>query len=183
MTFRLVVLALAFACLSLPVPAGEPPAMLETPYTAEQIRDAWREGFSIIVRTRDVDGEHFARHAVTSWSPERVALSMQPTDAAGAALGEASPMSATWEELRQHALFPAAQTTRERATRETAVGSLQGWLYRVRKDDGTEAEFFFGDTTAGMPVQFGRKRAGQWISQSEQVARTPAPSQTSPSGR
>jgi hypothetical protein len=168
---------LAAALWTAPTSAGEPAAALPTPYTAEQIRDAWQRGFSVVIRTRDAGGERFERLAVASWSPEGQVVRAGAVDSAGRPLGEQHDSPVTWEQLRQHASFPAARTTRERVHRDLALGSFDGWLYRVAGEDGTASEFFFGDATPGPPLQYGETREGQRISESEQISRGVAASE------
>lgn len=166
-------LALAVAALIANAARSQeaPAPTLPTPYSSEQIRDAWPEGFTVVLRTRDAQGERLERNTVVAWSAEGMTLRVQGVDASGQATGEPREASATWEQLRQHALFPQSSATRERAHRDTAIGSLDGWLYRVNGADGVVSEFFFADTTPGMPVQFGERHGEVWTSQSEQISR------------
>jgi hypothetical protein len=76
----------------------------------------------------------------------------------------------TWEELRLHARFPASRATRERHERETSLGRLEGWLYKVRSEEGV-TEFFFADDLPGPPVIYGRQGEGLDGFIAEQVKR------------
>ena len=58
-----------------------------------------------------------------------------------------------WTDLRNHALFAAAEARRERTSRETAFGLLEGWLYEVHDPQAeTMTRFFFADDLPGAPV-------------------------------
>ena len=168
---RILLLAAVLAWSSSAAAAAEPAATLPTPYTADQIRDAWSKGLTIVVRTTDEKGVSFMRHEVTGWSDEGMEMASVPVDATGAAQGEPHVMNAKWTELLEHGRFPAASATRRRVAQETALGRLRGWLYRVKQDDGTTAIYFFPDSTPGMPVVFGAKRGSSWISKNEQISR------------
>jgi hypothetical protein len=144
---------------------------LPTPYTAEEIRDAWRVGFEVTTRVRAAEGETYSRTRVLEWTEEGFRMSEQAVDAAGASAGdEESFYSGTWVELRDHARFRTSSATRERVERDTPLGRLEGWIYRVRSDDG-ESEFFFADGLPGPPVDYAKTRAGENVFIAEQVSR------------
>ncbi|MEM6706942.1 MAG: hypothetical protein AAF690_29825, partial [Acidobacteriota bacterium] len=84
--------------------------MLPTPFTAEQIRDAWQEGLEVwaTVKTQGVEGVSVT--TVESWSPERVKTCEQGRSAAGEPIGTKACSEATWDDLRRHAIFPADST-------------------------------------------------------------------------
>jgi hypothetical protein len=72
----------------------------------------------------------------------------------GSVVGEPSVVRSTWVELRDHASFPAAFSSREWASRTTMLGEFEGWLYRVAEPDAaTVQEFFFVPSLPGAPVQ------------------------------
>ena len=99
----------------------------------------------------------------------------EPVDAQGASTGPAEEYKATWKELLGHASFPAATARRERAKRETPLGTLEGWLYVVPQADGTTSEFFFADAMPGPPVLYGSRRGETWLTRSERISWKPAP--------
>ena len=167
---RILLLAAALAW-SLPAIAEEAGFTLPTPYTAAQIRDSFRLGLTIVVRTTGETHESFTRHAVTGWSEDAMMLTSTPVDAAGEPVGESRTMNAKWTDLLEHARFSADGARRRRARQVTPLGRLPGWLYRVRQDDGNTAVYFFPDSTPGMPVVFGQKRGTQWITRNEQISR------------
>lgn len=140
-------------CLASPVLAQE---FLPTPYSAEEIRDAWQEGRRVTMRMETPSGVTVVRTTVVGWSPEAATVAEMTLDAGGEPLSDPEVTESRWEELRDHARFPADRATRGREHRETPLGELDGWLYRVEDPDGGVSEFFFADAYPGPPVAFGR---------------------------
>lgn len=149
--------------------AGED--FVPTPYTAEQIRDAWVEGFEVTTRSRSAVGEIFTLTRVIAWSEVGFGMVEIELDAQGRPM-ERDPdvISGTWVELRDHARFPAASASRARAVWDTPLGRLAGWLYRV-EDEEDATEFFFADDHPGPPVVSRRLGEGLDGFVAEQVAR------------
>jgi hypothetical protein len=165
---RVALLAAAYAgaaTLIASAPVGE---MLPTPYSAEEIRDAYRQGLAIWSERRVGDEVERTRTLVVDSEPERVRLALARFDHAGVEIGDRRELDASWDELRDHARFAAAMARRERAHRDTALGALEGWLYRVT--DGVESrELFFADAYPGPPVTFVKMRAGRVVERVEIV--------------
>ena len=164
--FALVSIALFWACdspqdqdsASEAQSAEESPAtpeILPQPFTAEEIRDEWIEGFQLHMSRRSNDSEERERWTVVSWSEEGAEIEYVSLDEEGQATGEPRVEPTTWTALRDHATFPAANASRESATRDTALGTLKGWIYTVTDpDQGTVTEFFFAEELPGAPVEF-----------------------------
>ncbi|HSN54582.1 MAG TPA: hypothetical protein VLT32_07900 [Candidatus Sulfomarinibacteraceae bacterium] len=151
---------------------GEP-ASLETPFTAEEIRDEWVEGLEITVRRWTPSAEAFESWAVVAADNAGVDIAAVRVDADGAPVGEPAARHSTWAELRDHAAFPADLAVRERMFRETPLGRFEGWLYTV--DDpssGTVNEFFFAESLPGAPLQVRVLRDGEVVEIFEQVERS-----------
>ncbi len=144
---------------------------LPTPYTAEQIRDSWPLGMQVVTRYTTPGGVNSSRTVVTAWSPEKVSMTDQGVDKRGGAVGEVRAFDATWEELRDHARFLIATSSRERTTRETPLGELDGWQYRVEEEDGGVSEFFFPDRFPGAPVVYSKTKDGVQVFLSEVISR------------
>ena len=160
----------AVIALALPL-TGED--FLPTPYTAEQIRDAWQVGLEVTTRVRTAKGESYSRTEVLEWTAEGFRMSDRAVSRAGIPTDEeGSYYSGTWVELRDHAKFPAATTTRERAERDTTLGKLEGWLYQVSGKDG-ESEFFFADGLPGPPVVYRKSEQDTGNFLAEQISRSP----------
>lgn len=133
--------------------AAEPGEMLATPFTAEQIRDEWIEEFSLLMQKGSPSGGTLERWTVLAADEEGVEIEFAPVNHQGEAAGDPQRSRSTWEALRDHAAFPAALASREEAIRETPLGQLDGWLYKVRGEDGGETEYFFAKSLPGAPVQ------------------------------
>lgn len=141
-----------------------------TPFTADQIRDEWVEGFWLITETEMPEGTRRSRTEVVEWSRSGAVLVERTVDQQGEA-GEASaPIEVKWEQLRDHALFPKATTRRTRAARTTAFGELEGWLFSRTEGDRV-TELFFADSLPGPPVQFWTTVGGVEVMRAEQIAR------------
>jgi hypothetical protein len=148
-------------------------AILEQPFTAEQIRDEWVTGFSLVMR-RSTPGEvRLERWTVLQADAEGCQIEFAALADDGAVSGEPVVQRSTWLELRDHASFPSPGASRERTTRETALGALEGWLYRV-PEEGSEAvsEFFFVPGLPGAPVQMRTIEGGQTVFELEQIERS-----------
>lgn len=160
-----------FSILVITPPAISNDDFLPTPYTAEQIRDAWKEGLRITNRTRTPGGETMATTTVVKWSKEKVTFAEQTLNADGTAAGEPTTGTATWAELRDHARFPVSTTSREHVNRKTAYGEIEGWLYTT-SGDGSISNFFFADEYPGSPLYFSSSKDGTIVFEVAQIART-----------
>lgn len=95
-----------------------------------------------------------------------------PVDADDQPTGEPTTSRSTWAELRDHASFPAERATRRRATRDTPLGRLDGWVYRVEDEaSGAVTEFFFADDTPGAPVEMVSTANGREVASMRQLER------------
>jgi hypothetical protein len=146
---------------------------LEAPFTAEQIRDEWTEGFTVTI-VRSAGGEtRRERWTVVAADGNGADIEYAAVDDGGAVLGEPVTARSTWNELRDHALFPETAATREWTTRDTALGRMEGWLYRVTEEENeTVDELFFAASLPGAPVQMTTYEGGEPVSSLEQVKRS-----------
>jgi hypothetical protein len=127
--------------------------ILPRPFTAEQIRDEWVVGFNLT-------------------NADSLQIEYVTVDADGEPVAVPVVRSTTWVELRDHAAFPAASATREEVTRDTPLGTLDGWLYTVREDQqGTVTEYFFAKQYPGAPVQTRTTREGEFVMDLSQIER------------
>lgn len=147
---------------------------LPTPFSAEQIGEAWREGYEMTTRVWTPESETLSRTRVEGWSRETIETSEQQIDTSGAAVGETTTATSSWESLRDHARFPAESASRERVRRDTALGELDGWLYTVRGSDESVSEFFFADRYPGPPIVFHRTKDGDVLFRAETIEIKPA---------
>lgn len=145
-------------------------AVLERPFTAEQIRDEWIEGLRLRIRRWTPDAEAFELWKVIGADADGVEI--ESTSIAGGAAGKPSVQYSTWIELRNHASFPAQTATRRRVTTTTSLGALDGWLYVVKTpDDDVVTELFFADAYPGAPVVVRVLNDGEVVETFEQVER------------
>ncbi len=159
-----------------PPPASLSDEMLPTPFTAEQIRAEWVEGFRLTMRRWEPAGEKLERWRVVAADAEGVEIENATVDADGAVVGEPVTRRSSWTELRDHASFPAAVATRSRATRSTSLGELEGWLYAVAGPEaGMTSELFFADSLPGAPVQMTAWQDGRKVFELEQLDRERPP--------
>lgn len=148
------------------------PAVLDPPFTADQIRDEWIEGFRLRVRRWTPTAELFEVWTVLRSDADGVDIESKAMDPSGALVGESRVQESTWVELRDHASFPADRAVRELVSRETPLGEFQGWLYTVSDPaGGAVTEFFFVETMPGAPVFVHVLSEGEVVEIFEQVER------------
>lgn len=154
-------------------PASARPAVLETPYTAEQIRDAWVEGLALRMENETRFGKQYQRWTVVSADGEGADIEYLEIDADGKPIGPPQVRRSLWVELRDHARFPADACTRTEETRQTPLGEHDGWVYTLRDDaNKVVTEFFFAHDLPGAPVSMVVRQDGQVIQEMIQAART-----------
>ena len=143
-------------------------AMLPPPYTAAQIRDAMPEGLVVRHRHRRGDQEH-----ETTWHVIEAHEGGLTMGYGTPAAPDAEKAEHTWADLRDHAAFPAAQTTWAEERIDTALGPLDCRRYEVlgRDDDGPLVQrFWFCPAVAGAPVRLRVHRGDAVVSEMELVA-------------
>ncbi|MGN8026203.1 hypothetical protein [Microbacterium sp. 22242] len=124
--------------------------LLPTPFTADEIRAALRDGASIRLRTEAPDGtvtERISRYS--AGDDEGVLQENHPVGAPEAAVGQ----RVAWRELQAHAAFPIDRTRVGAETIEHPLGRLECLRYDVHDDDGG-AVFWFALAHPGMPIRF-----------------------------
>jgi hypothetical protein len=148
------------------------PSILQRPFTADQIQEEWVEGFTLRMLRVTPEGESLERWTVVSATEEGAEIEFAEIDEAGEVVGVPTMAESSWAQLRDHATFPAASSNVEEATRETALGWLDGRLYTVRDDEaGTVTEYFFVDELPGAPVEMRTTRDGELVVGLRQVER------------
>lgn len=159
--------------VDVPKEAGPVPSLLDHPFTAEQIRDEWIEGFRLRVRQWTPETEAVQVWTVVRADADTVDIeSIEEGDEDGAE-GEGRIQTSSWARLRDHASFPADRATREMVSRETPLGDLRGWLYTVTDPKGgLVTEFFFAEAMPGAPVFVHVLRDGEVVEIFEQIERS-----------
>jgi hypothetical protein len=146
--------------------------ILPRPFTAEQIRDEWVVGFNLTMLRKKYERDVYQRWTVVAANADSLQIEYVTVDADGEPVAVPVVRSTTWVELRDHAAFPAASATREEVTRDTPLGTLDGWLYTVREDQqGTVTEYFFAKQYPGAPVQTRTTREGEFVMDLSQIER------------
>jgi len=157
-------------------PAGEldpeDPSILARPFTAEEIRDEWVPGLRLLMRRSSPEATTIERWTVVAADLEGVEIEYATIGDDGSVDGEPSVKRSSWLELRDHASFPAAHSTREWVSRSTDLGEFEGWFYRVADPAATSVqEFFFVPELPGAPVQMRILDGEVTIFELEQTAR------------
>ena len=162
------------AALAAPAPARPEEAQhLPRPFTAEQIRDEWVEGLTVVMRSVSPEGESRQRWTVVDADETGAVIEFAPIDAKGEVADAPRTERSTWNQLRDHATFAASSATREAVTRETPLGKYEGWLYRVPDpEQGTVTEFFFASELPGAPLVMRVSREGRTLMELTQVSRS-----------
>jgi len=156
-----------------PKEAGPVPTILDRPFTAEQIRDEWVEGFQLRIRQWTPEAEAIQVWTVVRADGDAVDIKSEVLDENGSVVDEATVQTSSWVQLRDHASFPVDRATREAVVRETPLGELKGWLYTVADPGGaTVSEFFFAEKMPGAPVFVHVLRDGELVEIFEQVERS-----------
>jgi len=157
-------------------PAAAGPAFLETPYSAEEIRDAWVPGLSLKMVNETEYGKQYQRWTVVAADAEGCDIEYAELDAQGNKIGQPQVRRSLWTELRDHARFPAASCTRSEITRDTPLGELSGWNYELRDDaNDLVTDFFFAHSLPGAPIHMLVKKGGVVMQEMTQEERTVLP--------
>jgi hypothetical protein len=154
--------AVLVGCASDPAPApdesgpvtAEP--MAPTPYTADQIREGNPAGTFLVFRIETTDAPVMQRWMqFVSTDAEGAVVEGGVQDERGAAIGATERQESTWQELRDHAAFPEAKTTRSEVTCEVRSGRFECWLYTVETEEEgavVTSRFYFAKDRPGPPV-------------------------------
>ncbi|MEN0065897.1 MAG: nuclear transport factor 2 family protein [Myxococcota bacterium] len=144
-------------------------AMLPTPFTAAQIREAMPVGAFFEHESQGPDDDAPQR---TTW--EVVKADEQGCTIAYGGEGAKQEKAHTWEELRDHARFPAPFTTVTDERIDTALGPLDCRRYTVQSPEsepGPTRHFWFCPAMPGAPVRMHTVQDDKVIARFELVAR------------
>jgi len=125
--------------------AVAPGEMHPSPFTAAQIRDATKAGRTYRFKVETPDAP----------ATERV-MTFTKVDAEGAELATSGepPKRVTWEALRKHAEFPAANVTVHEEKVTVPAGTFDCVVYVVIGEGGEVRTFYFAKSLPGAPVLF-----------------------------
>jgi hypothetical protein len=148
------------------------PSIVMRPFSAEEIRDEWVPEFRLLMRRSYPERTQIERWTVVSADDEGVDIEYATILDDGSVEGEPTIARSGWVELRDHAAFPAAHSTREWVSRSTALGDFEGWLYRVAEPGAAVVnEFFFVPELPGAPVHMRTLEGNATVFELEQTGR------------
>lgn len=151
---------------------SDDPSILARPFTAEQIREEMIVGLRVMIRHTTPEEVSVELWNVVDADMEGVDLEVSQLNDQQEVIGEPAPQRALWTELRDHASFPAASSSRKWVTMDTDLGLHEGWLYTVEGDaPGVINEFFFSRDLPGAPLVMRVLRDGNEIFKMEQFVR------------
>lgn len=129
------------------------PGLLPTPFSADEIRAGCPEGRTLRLRVTPPDGaSYFRKSRYTSCDADGTTIETWRVDEHGLPIGEVRTERSTWQELEDHASFPADQTDVESATIALAMGTYPCQVYTVGGPSGPR--FWFALAFPGMPVRY-----------------------------
>lgn len=118
-------------------------AMLPTPYTADAIREAFQPGVFLAFDVTTGGATSRQRWQVTQATADEVTIAFTVQ-------GATDVKTSAFEDLRQHAAFPADTAERERVSWDSSLGPVEGWVYTVQGE--TLRTFWFADAYPGPPL-------------------------------
>lgn len=139
-------------------PSAGPPAPTDDgtaprPFTAEQIRDNHPDGTVVRLRMENAtDPPVVMEWTFTGGTVTEATIGSKLFAADGTLLQDEGAGTSRWTELREHAAFPAAATTRTEEVVTVPAGRFECWRYHVVKD-GQTRDYWFAKTEPGPPVQ------------------------------
>jgi hypothetical protein len=163
-------------------PGGEntaPPAIAPRPFTAEQIRAAMPAGTEIRFRVEESGKAPVVLHwRVTAADEGTMTLASRILGEDGAVIAEEPAQSSRWQELVEHATFPAARTARSEGSVEVPAGRFDTMDYVVTDEkDGsrTVSTFRFARQLPGPPVLLTVDKDGTTVRKMILIERSAAP--------
>lgn len=148
---------------------------LDPPYSVAQLRRAMAVGLEVVMRVESpIAGKFSRRMVVEQAGAQGVSMRESTLEEEFQKRMPGAGIDASWEQLRDHACFPAAHTQRSRVTAETAFGDLAAWRYQFDQDS-VRLVLTFADALPGLPISYERYEAGILVLSSTQAERTDRP--------
>jgi hypothetical protein len=134
------------------------------PFTAEQIRDATKNGRTYRYKV-EVPNKPTREYAIT----------FRKVDEGGAEVfnGTDTPRRTGWLALQQHAEFPKDRVTTHDDKLKTPAGKFECIVYEVEGDDGDVWTYYFAKKLPGAPVFFYVERNGKRLRTTTLVEHVP----------
>jgi hypothetical protein len=131
------------------------PKLATPPFTAEQIRDATKVGrtYRFVMHQGEQDLNVTVRF--TAVTPEGSTIERSVVDAGGNTLDQGTEQT-TWEQLMDHAAFPADATVITETTVEVPAGKFDVLLYTITSEqDGNPvvSRMYFARSLPGAPIK------------------------------
>ncbi len=149
-------------------------APLPTPFTAAQIRDAFRPGQRLVFTIASSGKPTVVSDwVVTGWTADDATIAFTTLADDGETVLEPTEERTTrWDELVQHAHFPEPGATRSQGVLVHPLGTLDIWLYTVPgPDEGVVRRYWFAESLPGPPIRFTITADGTQVFKMEQVER------------
>lgn len=142
-------------------------AFLPTPFTAAQIRDHMPVDTRFRHRVRDESGEQITTWRVIGANGSEVSIEY---GVEGDTAADRKRGTHAWEELRDHAKFPAPHTAWTDVTIDTPAGRLDCRRFTVTEGD-VERVYWFATAMPGAPVRVVVSTGGEVTSEFELIER------------
>lgn len=169
------------AASSAPAPAPAPagPKLAPRPFTADQIRDAMPAGTEIRFRLEEAGKPAVIMHwKVTASDAATMTLAATILGEDGSIVAPEQSETSRWDELVEHASFPADLTVRSEGSVEVPAGTFDSIDYVVTetKDGSTTVSTFkFARQLAGPPVLLSVDKDGTNVRRMTLIERTTRP--------
>ena len=134
-----------------------------TPFSAAQIRDAWKVGREVRSLTRRAGAEpvvHVRRNLTADADGGEYEVWTESPE--GERLTEPERGPATWIELQQHASMPIETTTIEPVEIDVPMGQFEGLRYTRVTGDAVDT-FWFALARPGAPVRIESRVSGEVV--------------------
>ncbi len=156
------------------------PAFAPRPFTADQIRDAMPAGTEIRFRLEEAGKPAVIMHwKVTAADAASMTLVTRILGEDGSLIAEEPAGTSRWDQLVEHASFPADLTVKSEGSVEVPAGTFDSIDYVVTETvDGsrTVSTFKFARQLPGPPVLLSVDKDGVMVRRMTLVERTPRPS-------
>ena len=170
-TVPIVVLSVWVTACAAPLDPDDP-SLLKRPFTAAEIADAMPAGTVIDMEQATPTARGGLRWTVVEADDDGCVIEYAALNDNGHAIALTQRKRHGWNELREHASYPAATSTVENDRRLTPLGLLDGRLYTMNDPQkGTVTRVFFSPMYPGPPVWMEVTRGGSMVSTMQQTAR------------
>ena len=150
-----------------PAPTASVPKTAPTPFDADAIRGATKDGRSYVFLVKDGGQPKGRRKMVFSEvTDEGATLTSSNQDLFGHPKGEPDVKKVTWNDLMAHATYPAEATTITEASVKVPAGSYDCKLYTVKEsEDGQDqvTRAWFAKSLPGAPVKHEVERGSKVV--------------------